>query len=182
VTDRQADIWEGAIKYEDELGPVSFSAYGGAAEGRGEHKLGGQEGVSDYGFGLNAAYPVSDELSFSLGGAFRQSNAHAFDIASSFSAATTRARQASAAVTYGAFNFGLEYGDGNAGKVPGAPRLSLAGYQAALGYDVSNSIQISTGWQRLNYARGSGTFYNGNPRIGLDAGFLHLTIKTSNSQ
>ncbi|HWC64334.1 MAG TPA: hypothetical protein VG501_11970 [Rhizomicrobium sp.] len=181
AADRQADIWEGAIRYEDELGPVSFTAYGGVAEGRGEHKRAGQEGVSDYGFGLKADYPVNDELSFSLGGAFRQSNAYAFDIAQSFNAATTRARQASASVNYGSWILGLEYGDGNAGQVPGAPHLSLAGYQAGLAYQFSSSIQASIGWQRLNYARGGGSFYNGNSRIGLDAGFVHLTVKTSNN-
>jgi hypothetical protein len=181
VADRQADIWEGAIRYEDELGPVSVTAYGGVAEGRGEHKRTGQEGVSDYGFGLKADYPVNDELSFSLGGAFRQSNAYAFEIAQSFNTATTRARQASAAVNYGSWILGLEYGDGNAGQVPGAPHLSLTGYQAGLGYQFSSGIGISTGWQRLSYARGNGAFYNGNSRIELDAGFLHLTIKTSNN-
>jgi hypothetical protein len=180
VADRQSDIWEGAIRYEDELGPVSLAAYGGVAEGRGEHKRTGQEGVSDYGFGLKADYPVSDELSFSLGGAFRQSNAYAFQIAQSFNTATTRAIEASAAMTYGSWSLGLEYGGGNAGKIPGAPHLALTGYQAGLGYQFSSSIQISTGWQRLNYARGSGIFYNGASRIGLDAVFLHLTVKTSN--
>ena len=40
----------------------------------------GQEGVSDLGFGLRADYPVNDDLSLSLGGAYRQSNAYAFDI------------------------------------------------------------------------------------------------------
>jgi hypothetical protein len=181
VADRQADIWEGALRYEDELGPVSLSAYGGVAAGRGEHKPAGQEGVSDYGFGLKADYPVSDELTFSLGGAWRQSNAYAFQIARSFKSATTRAEQASAGMSYGSWNLGFEYGDGNAGAVPGSPHLSLTGYQASLGYNFSSSIAISTGWQRLNYNRGSGSFYNGLPAIGLDAGFLHLTLKTSNS-
>ena len=179
VAGRQVDIWEGAIRYGDDFGPVSLSAYGGLAVGRGEHKPAGQEGVSDMGFGLRADYPVSDELSFSLGGAWRQSNAYDFQIERSFKSATTRTMHASAAATYGAWMLGLEYGDGNAGKVPGAPHLGLGAYQASLGYNFSSSIGFSTGWQRLNYQRGSGVFYNGLPRIGLDAGFLHLNIKTS---
>ena len=40
-----------ALRYDDELGPVSLSAYGAVPEGRAEHKLPGQEGVSDLGAG-----------------------------------------------------------------------------------------------------------------------------------
>ena len=72
LSGRQADIWEGALRYEDEFGPVSLSAYAAIAEGRGEHKLPGQEGVSDLGTGLKADYPLDDETSLSLGGAYRR--------------------------------------------------------------------------------------------------------------
>ena len=40
---RQADIWEAALRYETEVGPVSLSAYAALAEGRAEHKLSGQD-------------------------------------------------------------------------------------------------------------------------------------------
>ena len=179
VAGRQADIWEGALQYSDDIGPISFSAYGGVAVGRAEHKPAGQEGVSDLGAGLRADYPVNDDFTLSLGGAWRQSNAYGFAIARSFQAATTTARQASASATYDDWMLGLEYGDGNAGAVPGAPRLSLTGYEAVLGYSLSNSIQPSIGWQHLTYDRSSGIFYNSAPRIGLDAVFLHLNLKTT---
>ena len=179
VAGRQADIWEGAIQYSDELGPFSLSAYGGVAVGRAEHKLAGQEGVSDLGAGLRADYPVNDDLTLSLGGAWRQSNAYAFQIARSFQAATTTARQASASAAYDDWVLGLEYGGGNAGAVPGAPRLNLTGYEASVGYNLSNSIQPAIGWQHLTYERSSGNFYNAAPRIALDAVFLHLNFKTS---
>jgi hypothetical protein len=179
VAGRQVDIWEGAVRYEDNFGPVSLSAYAGLAAGRGEHKPAGQEGVSDLGFGARADYTVNDAVMLSLGGAWRQSNAYAFQIERSFQAATTRAMQASASVTYDAWILGAEYGDGDAGRIGGTPHLGLTGYQASLGYNFSSSIELSTGWQRLNYDRGSGAFYNGLPRIGLDAGFLHLNLKTS---
>ena len=183
VAGRQADIWEGALQYSDEFGPVTLSAYAGAAEGRAEHKAAGQEGVSDLGAGLRADYPVNDDLTLSLGGAWRQSNAYAFQIARSYQAATTTARQASAAATYDDWMLGLEYGDGDAGAVPSlssaAPHLGLTGYEAVLGYSFSSSIQPGLGWQHLTYKRSSGNFYNGAPRIGLDAVFLHLNLKTT---
>src|SRR6202000_2005247 len=94
VAGRQADIWEGALQYSDTLGPLTLSAYGGIAAGRAEHKMPGQEGVSDLGAGLRADYPVNDDLTLSLGGAWRQSNAYAFQIARSYQAGTTSVQQA----------------------------------------------------------------------------------------
>ena len=128
---------------------------------------------------MRADYPVNDDLTLSAGEAYRQSNAYAFQIARSFQAGNTRVMQASASATYDAWIAGVEYGDGNAAAVGGAPRLGLNGYQASLAYVWSSSIQISGGWQKLIYERSSGAFYNGAPRIGLDAAFLHLNLKTS---
>ena len=174
VAGRQADIWEAALRYSDDVGPVTLSGYAGLAEGRAEHKLPGQEGVSDIGAGLRADYPVNDDVNLSLGGAYRQSNAHAFDPAQSWQGATTNAASFSASLTDASWIFGLEAGTGAAGKVASLPRLGLNGYQASLGYVVSPSIQITTGWQRLSYNRSSGAYYNGASRIAMDAGFLTL--------
>lgn len=184
---RQADIWETALRYETDLdtkwGPVSLSAYGALAEGRAEHKLPGQEGVSDLGVGLKADYPVTDEIGVSLGGSYRQSNAHAFDINQAFQAGTTRAGHVSAAVTDAAWTAGLEYGNGVADAVPApgpnAARLGLNGLEASLGYTLSDSIAVSTGWQHLSYSRNSGVFFNGTPQLKLDAVYLHFNLKTS---
>ena len=74
---------------------------------------------------------------------------------------------------------GLEYGNGIADAVPGAPRLALNGLEASLGYAVSSSASISTGWQHLAYARSSGVFFNGAPQLKLDAFYLHVNLKTS---
>ena len=179
VAGRQVDIWEGGLKYSDQLGPVTFSAYGGGAWGRGEHKLPGQEGVSDLAAGLRLDYPLSDEIALSAGGGWRQSNAYAFQQASAYQAGTTRVIQASGALTYNAWVLGMEYGSGDADAVAGHPRLGVNAYQASLGYSFSSSIAVSTGWQRLVYQRSSGAFYNGLPRVNLDAVFLHVNLKTS---
>lgn len=179
VPGRQADFWEAALKYETEIGPVSLSAYGAFAEGRAEHKLPGQEGVSDLGAGLRADYPVNDDITVSLGGSVRQSNAYAFDVNQAWQAATTRAGHVAAAVTDGDWMAGLEYGSGVAGAVAGLPRLGLNGAQASLGYRVSPSIDVSAGWQRQRYARSSGVFFNGTPQLKMDAIYLHLNLHTS---
>ncbi len=177
VPGRQADIWEAGLRYSTDFGPVTLTGYGGIAEGRGEHKLAGQEGVSDLGFGLRADYTVDDDLSLSLGGSYRTSNAYAFNVARSYDGATTRALHVSASATYNQWIAGLEYGNGVAGSVAGAPRLDLNGYQASIGYMLNNNWQITAGWQRLDYDRSSGLFFNAAPRLDMDTGFLHLNLK-----
>jgi len=179
VPGRQVELWEAALRYETELGPASLSAYGAVAEGRAEHKLPGQEGVSDLGAGLSADYPLTDEITVSLGGAWRQSNAHGFDVNQSWQAGTTRAGHISAAATYEKWMAGLEYGNGIADAVANLPRLGLNGLQTSLGYRISASASFSTGWQHLTYSRGSGLFFNGTPQLKLDAVYLHLHLKTS---
>ena len=176
---RQADFWEAALRYEDEIGPVALTAYAALAEARAEHKLPGQEGVSDLGAGLRADWPVNDDITVSLGGSFRQSNAYAFDVNQAWQAATTRAGHISAMVSGGAWRAGVEYGTGVAGAVAGLPRLGLNGTEASVGYRISPSILVSTGWQHQGYTRGAGTFFNGAPQLKLDALFVHLALATS---
>jgi hypothetical protein len=176
VPGRQADIWEAGLRYSDDFGPVTVTAAGGVAEGRAEHKLVRQEGVSDLGFGLRADYIINDDLSLSLGGSYRHSNAYAFDVTRSYDGATTRALHVSARATYDQWVAGIEYGNAVAGSAPNTPRLGLNGYQASLGYVLNTNWQITGGWQRLDYARSSGVFFNGGPRIDMDAGFLHLAL------
>lgn len=176
VPGRQAAIWEAGLRYSTDFGPVSLTGYGGVAEGRAEHKRVRQEGVSDLGAGLRADYAVNDDLSLSLGGSYRHSNAYAFDITQSFDGATTRALHVSASANYGSWVAGVEYGNAVAGSPPGQPRLSLNGYQASIGYVLNTNWQITGGWQRLDYARNGGAFFNGGPRLDMDAGFLHLNL------
>ena len=176
---RQADFWEAALRYSDDLGPVTLSAYGAVAEGRAEHRLVGQEGVSDLGAGLRADYPVNDDVTLSLGGAFRQSNAYGFKVNEAYQSGTTRAGQVSAMVSDDAWTAGVEYGSGAADAVANLPRLGLNGWEASVGYALSASASVSGGWQKLDYGRGSGVFFNGAPQLRLDAVFIHLNFHTS---
>ena len=183
VPGRQADIWEAALHYSDEVGPVTLSLYAAGAESRAEHKLPGQVGVGDLGAGLRADYPVNDDITLSLGAAYRQSNAYAFDINRSYDGAMTRVMDVSGGVTDGNWSAALEYGNGVAGSVASlgvnGARLGLNGLEASLGYALSPGIQVSAGWQHLNYGRDQGVFYNGAARLSLDAAFLHLTFHTT---
>lgn len=176
VADRQSAIWEGAVRYSDYFGALGLSAYGGFSVGHDERKTPGHAGLSEWALGVRADYDVNDDIKISLGGAFRQSNAYAFDINSVAAQGTTRALHASAEITDGPWLAGLELGNGDADATPGSPALGLHAYQASIGYVLNANMQITTGWQRIDYARSSGSFFNGAPRLGLDAGFLHLNF------
>ena len=179
VPGRQVEFWEAALRYETDLGPVSLTAYGAVSESRAEHKLPGQEGASDLGTGLRADYPVDEDTSLSLGGSYRQSNAYGFNVNQTWQAGTTRAGHISAAVTYKQWMGAIEYGNGVADKVASLPRLGLNGLQASIGYKISDSIQVSTGWQHQSYSRSSGAFFNGAPQLKMDAIYLHVKLNTS---
>lgn len=179
VPGRQADFWEAAIKYEDELGPVSLAAYAALSESRAEHKLPGQEGTSDMGVGLRADYPVTEDIALSLGGSFRQSNAYGFDVNQSWQAGTTRVGHVSGGASYAQWNATVEYGTGTADAVAALPRLGLNGWETALSYRVSPSVLVSGGWQKLDYGRSSGVFFNGAPQLKMDTVFVHLKLNTS---
>jgi len=183
VPGRQVEFWEAALRYETDLGPVSLTAYGAVSESRAEHKLAGQEGTSDLGTGLRADYPLDEDTSLSLGGSYRQSNAYGFNVNQTWQAGTTRAGHVSAAVTHKQWMAGLEYGNGVADKVASlgvnGARLGLNGLQASIGYKISDSIQVSSGWQHQSYSRSSGLFFNGAPQLKMDAIYLHLKLNTS---
>jgi len=179
VAGRQADMWEGALRYSDDFGPLTLSAYGGVGVGRAEHKLPGQEGVSDYAAGLRGDYAVSDNLTVSLGGAWHSSNAYAFDINQSFAGATTRIAHISGGASYDGWSTSLEYGSGVAGRIAGNARLGLNGMEAQVAHTFSDSVLASVGWQHLSYGRDAGTFFDGSRRLPLDAVFLHLSLRTT---
>ena len=178
VPGRQADMWEGALRYSDEFGPLTLSAYGGASFGRAEHKLPEQEGVSDYAAGVRGDYAVNDALTLSLGGAFHSSNAYAFDINRSYDGATTHIVHVSGGAAYDGWNASLEYGSGVAGGVASNARLGLNGMEAQVARTISDSVLASVGWQHLNYGRDVSVFYDGSNRLSLDAVFLHLSLRT----
>ena len=183
VPGRQVEFWEAALRYETDLdtnwGPVTLSGYGAVSESRAEHKLPGQEGTSDLGTGVKADYPIAEDISLSLGGAWRQSNAYGFDVNQTWQAGTTRVGHVSAAVTHDQWMAGVEYGTGTADAVSNLPRLGLNALEASIGYRISDSIRISGGWQHQSYSRSAGVFFNGAPQLKTDAVFLHLTLNTS---
>ena len=115
----------------------------------------------------------------SFGGAYRQSNAQAFDINQAWRGGDTNSLQMSGGATYADWSVSLEYGDGVSGAVAGLPRLGVHGAEAAVSYALNPGLALTGGWQRLSYQRSSGVFYTGTARLAMDAGFLALRLSTS---
>jgi hypothetical protein len=57
--------------------------------------------------------------------------------------------------------------------------LGLTGLEASIGYNISDSIRVSSGWQHQSTSRSRGVFFNGLPQLKMDAVYLHLTLHTS---
>jgi hypothetical protein len=176
VANRQNRMWEMAAAYETQLGDATAKISGGVTMGHNEWRTPGHEGLTDWSFGAEVDYPLDDEWKISAGGAYRRSNAYAFDVNDVQALRNTGALHVSTAVTWTAWSAGFEYSDGTA-RALDAPDLDARGMQAAISYAINDNLQLTGGWQRFVYERDMGVFYNGRQRIDMNAGFAHLRFK-----
>ncbi len=176
VPNRQDTMWEGAVNYSDSFGPVTLSAYGGFTFAHADRKTPGHAGLTDWGTGAQADWDIDDDTKLSVGGAYREANTYTFDINNAFAAGATRSLHASTVLTRGSWSLGAEFGNGSADGLLGAPTLGVHAYLIDAGYAVNTNLQLTGGWQKLNYHRDAGAFYNGLPRIEMDAVFLHAVV------
>jgi len=173
VANRQHSIWEAALSYSDDFGPLSVGFYGGFAFAHAVAKTPGHAGLTDWGLGSEIDYNLNDDVKLSLGGAWRHANTYAFDINNALANGETTSAHLSAMLNYGSWLVGGEYGDGTA---DGAPKLGVRGSEASIGYVFNNNLQATLGWQELRYNRDAGSFYSGTPRISMNAAFFHLRL------
>ncbi|MDE1938354.1 MAG: hypothetical protein KGI68_04990 [Alphaproteobacteria bacterium] len=176
VSNRQKSIWEGAVSYSDYFGPFSVGFYGGLAVAHAEAKTPGHAGLTDWGVGSEIDYNINDDMKLAVGGAYRHSNTFAFDINDAQANGGTESAHLSTTLTYGPWIVGGEYGSGTADSPVSASIIGVRGVNASVGYVVNANLQATVGWQQLHYSRNAGAFYNGAPRIGMDAVFLHLKL------
>ncbi len=176
VPNRQRGIWEIAASYQDQSGRLSYSVSGTIALAHAGAKTPGHHGLTDWAFGAEADYDLTDEMKLSFGGAYRQTNQYAFDINNALAVGGTRALHATTALTYDSWILGGEFATGSADGSLGLPTLGVHGYEASLGYVINSNMQITGGWQQWRYGRNAGVFYNGAAKIVMDAGFLHLNF------
>jgi hypothetical protein len=173
---RQNNMWEAAINYSDNFGPVTLGAYGGIILGHDAAKTLGHKGLTDWGVGTQLDWDVNDDVKLSVGGAYRQSDTYAFDINNALARGDTQSLHLSSTITYASWSAGVEFGNGRSDGFFGTPTLGTHALLVDAAYAVNTNLQLSAGWEKLNYSRTSGTFYSGAPVIGMDAEFLHAVL------
>jgi hypothetical protein len=171
--DRQTNLLEGAANYTGNVGAVNFGVYAGAVLGRDAAQTAGHDDLVDWGFGGEADYTI-DTVKLAFGGALRQSNAYAFDIADTRAAGRTQSWRLATTATQGPWILGFEYAGGTADRADPLPGLDEQGTEASLGFVVNANLQLTLGWQELLFRRDAGVFFNGSTTATLNAEFLHL--------
>jgi hypothetical protein len=171
--DRQTNLLEGAANYTGNLGELSYGFYAGATIGHDTDRSPGHANLTDWGLGGEADETI-EGVKFAVGGAFRDSNAYAFDIANARANGTTRSWRASTTATKGPWILGFEYAAGRTDDALPEPGLDETGFEASLGYVINSNLQVTGGWQGLSFRRDTGVFFNAQPSAYLNAGFLHL--------
>jgi hypothetical protein len=171
--DRQQDMWEIAANYTTYVSNVAVGLSAALARGSLKNRSIGTDDLYDWALGAQIAYTLSD-VKLSLGGAYRDSNAYAFSPALALRHGGTRSAHVSTTAEWGSWIAGLEY---SRSEVTGTPDLDVTGFQVSGGYRLNDNFQITAGWQWYDYRRNLGMFYNGAPKIEMNAAFLVLTYE-----
>jgi predicted porin len=166
----QRDIWELAANYTGYVSGVAIGFSGAYAQGSERQKAPGGEGLYDWSLGAELAYSVED-TKLTIGGAYRSTNAWLLDVTEVARGFATNGGHFSATIERGPWRLGAETSSAHA---EGPTDYTITGYQATLGYEFTPALTLSAGWQRYNYVRNNGLFYNGRPSIGMNAGYLGL--------
>ena len=173
AADRQDNLFEGAINYTGFFGRTSLGAYAGFAAGHNAQRTAAHADLLDWAMGGEVDYDLGD-ATLAVGGAWHQSNGYTFEPGGAFHHGTTHAAHASTKLTTGPWLLGLEYSTGTADAEALMPKLDITGYEAAIGYVINSNLQLTAGWQHQRFSRSTGVFYNAQPHVGMDAGFLYL--------
>jgi hypothetical protein len=187
IDNLQESFWETALNYRDSFGPFDIGLYAGGAFAHDDEQTEtrGHKGLTDWAFGGDIAHSFEDGSKLSAGGAFHRANSYLFDVNQVFSKGRTSSLHASAKFENGPWSVGAEYGDGNYDgdkfdytSYLGVknPTVGVRAYALAAGYKINDNLSATLGWQELRYARSEGAFYNGQPKIAMDAIFLHLNF------
>lgn len=174
VADRQTDLWEAAINYSNTFGQLTLGLYGGFIFGHDGAKTVGHKGLTDWGVGSELDWSINDDMKWSFGGAYREANTYVFNIDNAGS--NTKSLHLSTTISYGSWSAGFEFGNGRSDGLLDAPTLGTHALLVDAAYALNTNLQLSAGWQKLNYSRNAGVFYNGAPVIGMDAVFLHAVL------
>lgn len=176
---RQKSIWETALSYSQAFEDFNLGLYGAAAFAHGDGKGANHGSLTDFSFGSEIDIPIGEEWMLAFGGAYRRSNAYAFGIYDVGNDGASEGTHLSTKLSWNDFSLGGEYASGTA-EGSSDPVFGLRGFSVTGGYQLTQNLQASLGWQELHYSRNTGTFYDGSKRLKVNAVFVHLTFKVAN--
>ncbi|HXM00177.1 MAG TPA: porin [Rhizomicrobium sp.] len=175
VADRPQDMWEAGANYAGYFGQAILRGYAGIAIAHNAAATASHDDLRDVGLGAGVDYAFRG-AKISVGAGWRRSNAYTFDVTQPFSHGDTQDWRISTTLTKGPWIVGAEYDTGRADEHPGLPGLAENGTEASVGYVVNSNLQLTLGWQRLHFERGTGVFYNGESEVAGNAVFLHTAL------
>lgn len=170
--DRQSNLLEGGAHYAATLGALGVDLSAGLAFAHDADATPGHGDLRDWSLGAQGSYRI-DAVTLRFGGAFRRSNAYAFDIADVRDAGATDSWNLAATATRGPFVLGWEFAAGRADAATPRPDIDEHGREIALGYVLNANVQLTTGWQGLGIRRGA-PFDDASD---VNAGFVRLQFR-----
>jgi hypothetical protein len=176
VDNRPTNILEAAANYAGYFGNGVFRAYGAIAFAHNDLPVLGHDDLRDYSLGGEVDYNFPN-VRLAIGGSWRRANTYVFDVEQPFTHGTTDVARASAALFKGRWSAGLEYETGNAAAHLALPQIEESGYEASVGYQITQQLQLNGGWQHMRFTRSGGAFYDGLSRTDGDAFFLHTALR-----
>ena len=167
----QQNIWEVAANYTGYISDVAVGVSTGYASGTARAKASQGGDLYDWSVGTEFAYTL-DETKLTVGGAYRSTNAWLLDVYDVSAHSGTDGEHFSATVERGSWRLGAETSIAHAS---GPVDYGITGYQTTIAYQFTQAIVLTGGWQRYHYARNAGNFYNGEPEIRMNAGYIGLS-------
>jgi hypothetical protein len=99
------------------------------------------------------------------------------NVRQAFQSGVTHYFDISTVYTTGQWIAGIEYETGMADGGLGLQGLRESGWNPSLAYAVITNLQLTLGWQYLQFRESAGNFYNGKPSIAMNAFYLHAAFQ-----
>jgi hypothetical protein len=164
----QHNIWEVAAGYTGFVSGVAVGVSAGYAGGALRQATPLGDDLYDWSVGAELAYTLNG-IKLTAGGAYRGTNAYLFDPHEVFRNAKSEGTHFSATAEQGPWRLGAETSNAHAA---GPVDFGITGYQTTLGYQFTSALQLTGGWQRYDYSRNTGAFYNGRAATHMNAIYL----------
>ncbi len=170
---QQQNIWEVAASYTGYVSNFALGLSAGFAHGSLRDRTPGSDSLYDWALGAQLAYDAVGSETVRRRGVSRQQRLSAFRRFRRWPMAAPTPPISPRTAEWNKWIAGVEY---SLAEVSGPVDYDIRGYQISGGYRLNDNLQITAGWQRYDYRRNLGTFYNWLAGIDMNAGFLSPSV------